>query len=375
MEQRRLTQVVLTGGPCSGKTSALAYLRQGLADRGVRVITVPEAASLVITGGGLDVVAMAAADRAGFVNLQVEIGRLHGFLRAQALRLASLHGDRPLVLLYDRAEPDAAAYLDGLEYQSVLRTLGLSAAGIRDSYDAAIHLVTAADGAEAAYTLANNPARTETPELARAADRRTLAAWMGHPHLRVVDNSRDFQHKLHRVLEHVCHELGLPIPLEVERKYLLAQVPDLARLEGAGAHRVEIEQRYLAAPAGSELRVRRRLDQGVSTYYRTHKTGRGVVRQELEEGISDVEYDALAAMMLPDTRAVHKDRWCFVYRSQYFELDIFRDQLAGLVLLEIELTTEAEGVDLPPWLRVIREVTGEAGYGNAALARRGLPTA
>jgi CYTH domain-containing protein/predicted ATPase len=365
--------VVLTGGPCSGKTSALAYLRQGLADRGVRVITVPEAATLVITSSGLDVVAMAAHDRPGFVAMQLEIVRLQQALREQALRLARLHPEGPLVVLFDRAEPDGAAYMDEREYRSVLDGVGLTPAGVRDSYNAAIHLVSAAEGAEAAYTLSNNPARTETPRQARAADRRTLAAWVGHPHLRVVDNGGDFQHKLHRALEHVCHEMGLPIPLEVERKYLLARAPDLSLLRRAGAHRIEIEQRYLAAPAGSELRVRRRVDQGVSTFYRTQKVGVGVVRQELEESISAAEHEALAPAMLPDTRAIRKDRWCFVHRSQYFELDIFTDQLAGLVLLEIELTTESEQVDLPAWLEVVREVSGEPGYGNASLARHGLP--
>ena len=41
------------------------------------------------------------------------------------------------------------------------------------------HLVTAAKGAEAYYTLENNDARHETAEEARVADDNTQAAWHG----------------------------------------------------------------------------------------------------------------------------------------------------------------------------------------------------
>jgi uncharacterized protein HemX len=45
------------------------------------------------------------------------------------------------------------------------------------------NLVTAAQGAESFYTLANNETRIETPDEAREQDRRTLDAWTGHEHL------------------------------------------------------------------------------------------------------------------------------------------------------------------------------------------------
>jgi len=45
-----------------------------------------------------------------------------------------------------------------------------------------LHLVTAADGAEKFYTLENNQARSETPEVARIVDRKTQMVWNGHPY-------------------------------------------------------------------------------------------------------------------------------------------------------------------------------------------------
>ena len=44
-------RLVLTGGPCAGKTSAMARLRGYLESRGFRVFVVPEAATLLFNGG------------------------------------------------------------------------------------------------------------------------------------------------------------------------------------------------------------------------------------------------------------------------------------------------------------------------------------
>jgi hypothetical protein len=61
--------------------------------------------------------------------------------------------------------------------------VGVDEVQVRDQrYDAVYHLVTAADGAEAFYSLANNKGRSETLNAALEQDRRTQAVWAGHPH-------------------------------------------------------------------------------------------------------------------------------------------------------------------------------------------------
>jgi putative protein kinase ArgK-like GTPase of G3E family len=44
-------RICLTGGPCAGKTTALQTLTQVLTSRGYRVLTVPEAATMLMKGG------------------------------------------------------------------------------------------------------------------------------------------------------------------------------------------------------------------------------------------------------------------------------------------------------------------------------------
>ena len=46
-----ITRIAITGGPCAGKTTVMAYERQKLEELGYTVLVVPESASLCINGG------------------------------------------------------------------------------------------------------------------------------------------------------------------------------------------------------------------------------------------------------------------------------------------------------------------------------------
>ena len=48
-----VTRILLTGGPCAGKTTALASISQDLTQLGYKVLVVPEAATLIGTGGAM----------------------------------------------------------------------------------------------------------------------------------------------------------------------------------------------------------------------------------------------------------------------------------------------------------------------------------
>ena len=100
----------------------------------------------------------------------------------------------------------------------------------RQRYDAILHLVTAADGAESFYTLANNQTRTETPEQARGMDQRTLDCWTGHEHLYIVDNSTPFEEKIRRAVARISKLVGVPAPLAVTRKFLLKRRPTITEV-------------------------------------------------------------------------------------------------------------------------------------------------
>jgi CYTH domain-containing protein len=68
---------------------------------------------------------------------------------------------------------------------------------------------------------------------------------------------------------------------------------------------------------------------------------------------------------------VLKDRYCFLYEGQYFELDDFLPMKRNICMLEVELSDEAAEVRLPPWINVIKEVTDDPAYSNREIALGG----
>jgi CYTH domain-containing protein len=155
--------------------------------------------------------------------------------------------------------------------------------------------------------------------------------------------------------------------IEIERKFLVAELPpEVAEHPGE-----RIEQGYLAiAPDGVEVRVRRRAGKATLTV----KSGPGQVRTEEEMAIDDRRFDAL--WPLTAGRRVTKTRHEVPLADDLVaELDVYDDNLDGLLTVEIEFgSLEAgERFDPPPW--VGRELTGDARYANQSLALDGVPRA
>ena len=98
--------------------------------------------------------------------LQLQIALEDTFIQiARTVRLAT---GKKVVLLMDRGLCDGEAYVSKEAWQAIMDDMNLSIVNIRENrYDAVIHLVTAADGAEAFYSKANNQARFENAEQAR----------------------------------------------------------------------------------------------------------------------------------------------------------------------------------------------------------------
>ena len=252
----------------------------------------------------------------------------------------------------------------------MVSSLGCNEVELRDSYDAVFHLVTAAKGAEQFYTTANNAARTETVEQAAELDDKLIAAWTGHPHLRIIDNAAGFEDKLKKLIAEIAAFLGEPEPFEIERKFLI-EYPDIEKLEKLpNCQRVEIIQTYLTAPEGEESRVRQRGADGNYIYVQTTKKKvTDVKRVEVERRLTKDEYLRLLMDADPDCRPIRKTRYCLTYDNQYFEIDVypFWDDQA---IVEIELNNENDEIRFPADIKVIKEVTEDDSFKNASLAKR-----
>ena len=359
-----VTNIVLTGGPCAGKSTGLSRIEQELTDKGYKVFVVPETATENITGGiRLPEVPVNDFQKAIF---EVQLSKEKVY-RDVANVYSKLH-NTPCVIVYDRGLLDAKAFMKCSEYKLMCESYGLKESELRDNYDAVIHLKTAADGAESFYTLANNVARSETPAQAREVDKKIIKAWTGHPHLRVIDNSTNFDGKIDRLMSEIFSILGEPIPTEIERKFLIEK-PSLEELKDIyNLNKVSIIQTYLESSVGVERRVRQRGIVGTYSYYYTEKRGEGIERIETEKKITKDEY--LDYLMEADTslKQIRKDRYCFVYDNSYIEMDIY-PFWKDYAIVEVELTNKEELVSLPPEIKVIKEVTEDKRFKNSSLAK------
>jgi len=364
-------RIAIVGGPCSAKTTALAVLQSKLADRGYKVLIVPESATKLILAG----IRPGAGGLEG-IEFQHEI--LQDTI-AQEDRIASAairyrdKGQR-VVILCDRGTMDGEAYVDAKAFRGMLEEFGYSPRTLCDErYHAVMHLRTAALGAERFYTTENNSARTESPELARELDQRTLEAWQRHPHPRLIDNSTDLKGKMDRLFAEICAVLGDPVPIEKEDKFLVdASEPVVIPVKFTES---TITQDYLVPPdLREEYRVRAREGGDGTSYYFTRK--RYVApgdRIEIERLVTRREYASLIQLKDYRMRTIRKRRLCFFWKSQFFELDYFEEPAGekGLVLLEAERTDRTPALDLPPFIRIVRNVTGEKHYSNYEIAKRG----
>lgn len=364
MEKRnvQITRIVVTGGPCAGKTTGMTRIKKEFEKRGYRVLFVPETATELIGGG---VAPWTCGSNLDYQKCQVRLQKEKESVFEEAAR--SMDAEKVLIIC-DRGVLDNKAYMSQEEFDAVMRSLNTNEVAERDRYDAVIHMVTAAKGAAEAYVMSE--VRTETPEQAAALDDRLIAAWTGHPHLRVVDNSTGFDEKLHRVVAEIASFLGEPEPTEIERKFLI-KYPDLLRLEDLpNCSKVDMIQTYLKDQSdGTEVRVRQRGQDGNYMCYRTEKRRiSDMSRVEVDRRIDIREYVAALMDADPERRPVHKTRYCLAENDLYYEIDIY-PEWHKQAILEIELRSEDEEVVMPEGIVVIREVTDDRAYSNYEMAK------
>lgn len=369
----KIVKIVVTGGPCAGKTTLMAKAVQALEARGVRVLIVPEAATTLIAGMHI---VPAAFSMEGFQKYVMDNQfALEAVVDSAALEMANQ--GQNVVVLCDRGKLDGLAYVDASVIADILAAWGTNIIEVRDSYDLVVHLVTAANGAEEAYTLSNNAARSETPEQARALDIRTLNAWTGHPHLAIIGNTGSFQEKITAAIEVIYNALGIPVPVERERKFL-ALMPDIKKLARYNPVASQIVQTYLHSSDGVERRVRQRGDGETFSFYYTEKQDLDGLtdRIERESMISARQYAAYLAQADGRLSPVRKTRYCFPYRDQYLEMDVY-DGETQYVTIEVEGVEKDAEVFFPPEITVIKEETGKKRLSNYAIAKNGghLPLA
>ena len=363
-EAKKITKIVITGGPCAGKTTAMSWIQNAFTKLGYVVLFVDETATQLINGGAAPW--LNHSNR----NYQLHLIQLQGAKENAFTEIARTMTSNKILIVCDRAAMDNCAYMTAEEFSWVLKQLQVGKVELRDQYDAVFHLVTAAKGAEKYYTLSNNQARTETVEEAAALDDKLIAAWTGHPYFRIIDNTTEFEEKMLRLIQEITTYLGESDPMKVQRKFLIER-PKARVLESLpNCERVDIIQTYLKTDENTEqLRIRQRGSNGHYIYFKKRKRKLSDMKVvEEEERLSQEEYLSLMVQADPAYRTIHKERYCLSVNGLYYEIDIFPD-LPDTAIMEIKLHSRDQEISFPKGIHVIREVTNDPAYSNHEMAR------
>lgn len=365
----KLIKIALTGGPCGGKTSALPYLKKRLTDLGYNVVTSPESATLLFNSG----LSLMPSDNDEF-SVARQVAMVNTLIALEdAMAVMRFTSTKDTIVLSDRGAMDSKVYTPPHLWEKVLKTGGWNESILRESrYDAVFHLVSAAVGTDF-YTKSNNAARIEDARGAVEADLRTQQAWTAHPHLRIIDNSTEFEGKLDRLFDKVANFLNHK---EIERRYLITPGTELD-FSTVKASNVFIRQTYLKSTPTEIRRIRKRRPESFGgmpvCYLTTKSTNPGIVREEFEEIISYEKYNSLLAEADPEREDIEKVRWYFIWNNRQYELDVFEWRNSygkPQMILEIEVDHPEEEIELPPFISIEKEITHDPSYSNWALAAR-----
>ena len=147
--------------------------------------------------------------------------------------------------------------------------------------------------------------------------------------------------------------------LEIERKFLVAE-----GFKPSATIFFRISQGYLNSSPERTVRVRIKGDKGFLTI-KGLSSENGVSRYEWEKEIPVSE--AADLLRLCEPGIIDKTRYIIEADGHTFEVDEFHADNEGLILAEIELSSEDEAFTKPSWLG--KEVTGDARYYNSMLMK------
>jgi adenylate cyclase len=143
---------------------------------------------------------------------------------------------------------------------------------------------------------------------------------------------------------------------EIEHKYLVRL--DVWKPTEAG---VLYRQGYLSSIEERSVRVR---IAGEQAYLTIKGPTHGITRLEFEYSIPVVDAEMMLNLLC-QRPLIEKTRYRQSFAGKTWEIDVFQGDNADLVVAEVEVASESEQFEKPPWLG--REVSTDPRYFNSSL--------
>ncbi|XP_050074460.1 TRPL translocation defect protein 14 isoform X2 [Anopheles maculipalpis] len=389
IEERKVYRLVLTGGPCGGKTTGQSRLCTFFENLGWKVFRVPETATILLSGGikFADLVAEedrskkkahatgtstgavpsataeSAREPAVFKDgvpehsvididqittcprcMAAAVGKVGDVYKFQENLLRTMiqientyfelgrTSNKNCLIICDRGFMDASAYISKEKWDRMMRSNNWNPVELRDNrYNQIIHMVSAANGAEQFYATEEHSCRSEGVTLARELDYKAASAWIGHPYFDVIDNSTDFENKVNRMIECVCQKLGIDIgdrlSITSRKVKFLVSGPMPPDTSFPAFQDFEVVHHYLqCAGPRVQARLRKRGQNGRWSYIHTIRRPQQHGQSiEVRTQLSHRDYLNMLTQQDDAHFTIYKKRRCFLVNNQYFQMDIYKD--------------------------------------------------
>lgn len=178
-------------------------------------------------------------------------------------------------------------------------------------------------------------------------------------------------HSDYILLYKTCFTLSGKNMKEIERKYLLKD-SIFSLINAYALHGHKITQFYTTITQTKGVRYRQMDDR----YFKTVKHGTGASREEIEVEISAKKFNKKSKDRIKDP--IKKTRYLLTLEGKEYSIDVFKKDLKGLYILEIEFPDMKAftAFKLPDLLytHVIKEVTFDEAYKNKNITLHGNPS-
>ncbi len=150
--------------------------------------------------------------------------------------------------------------------------------------------------------------------------------------------------------------------MEIEHKFLITNDNWRASADQGTRYR----QAYITTASPTTVRVRIAGDVGYLTIKGKCSGELGITRPEFEYEIPLADAEYMIAKVV-DSQLIDKHRYIVEHAGKIWEVDVFSGDNEGLVVAEIELTSENEKFAIPTWVGEC--VSGQKCYSNSNLAK------
>eukprot|EP01062_Namystynia_karyoxenos_P058638 TRINITY_DN50159_c0_g1_i1.p1 TRINITY_DN50159_c0_g1~~TRINITY_DN50159_c0_g1_i1.p1 ORF type:complete len:520 (+),score=193.58 TRINITY_DN50159_c0_g1_i1:151-1560(+) len=361
-------RIVLTGGPCGGKTTALSTIAERLRSLSLQVFTVPENATLFANAGaGFPATSHKAHQQTWETSRMIcQMEMENAFIRV------ARSSGRPTAIICDRGVMDAKAYMDEPTWQKLLAEMGWEERRLRDErYDMVVHLVSTAIGAPQYYC--NTVYRHENTAQAAELDHKIKRVWGAHPTRAEVDNSTGYDDKVARVVTTICRFIGVDAPGASTAVFRYTLKPSFAALRElprpSEEHRTLLIFLQKSTPDNYQcIRMHRR--EGAAP---TFVFGQKSTEMHTECPMTEKEFVALLGLHNQCRAALDMKKRVWVEGGHFYEASIHD----AFMLLQIEVersgpAASVEAPELPGWLRphIAEDVTGNSEWDFFAISHR-----